>query len=420
MYRYPLVTLFFAFSMVLADVPLPTNVLNPITVPEAWNIIRLTRTNVAKLLEEKRMAEVPEQISLCSPALRLLARTSVNTEQRQLIDEHTSRAFSTVNTIAQCCMFRSQSDADKAFVDLKSSLSKLESVFTTTEVCAEIYYCTIHPEIVSSTLGAICPKCQAQLRIRRIPYSFIYVIPSAPTISLSLTPQGPLVAGQETKVDMKLRTLAGTPVSISDLQIVHAKPIHLFLLDPTLELFQAMQPMPGEKAGDYSFSFTPLFNGPCRIWADIVPVATGLQELPYADIGGVYLPIASKEAPDIFSTTTSGYTFELSFSGGNNGQISAKEIQLMRIKVTDSSGKLVDRLEPIMSAFAQVVGFYDDHQTVLRLHPIGGDILRDDLRGGPHLGFKIYAPRPGFVRFYCQVRIDGKTLTAPFCVNVGR
>lgn len=404
----------------MADVPLPTNVLNPSTAAEAWNIIRLTRVNVAKLLEEKRMAEVPEQISLCSPALRLLARASVNTEQRQVIDEHTSRAFSAVNTIAQCCMVRSQSDADKAFLDLQSALSKLESVFTAEEVGAEIYYCTKHPEIVSSTLGNLCPKCQVPLGIRRIPYSFIYVTPPVPTISLTLTTQEPLVAGQETKVDMKLRTLSGAPVSFSDLQVVHGRPIHLFLLDSSSQVFQAMQPTSSDKAGDYTFSFTPLFNGPCRIWADIVPMATGLQEFPFADIGGAYLPKVEKETPDVLSTMTSGYTFELSFAGGNNGQINAKQIQLMRIKVTDSSGKLVDRLEPIFNAFAQVVGFYDDQQTVLRLHPIGGDILRDDLRGGPHLGFKIYAPRAGFIRFYCQVRIDGKTLTVPFSVNVGR
>ncbi|MEY2931161.1 MAG: hypothetical protein RL033_1910, partial [Pseudomonadota bacterium] len=34
------------------------------------------------------------------------------------------------------------------------------------------------------------------------------------------------------------------------------------------------------------------------------------------------------------------------------------------------------------------------------------------------LGFKLYPPRTGFVRFYCQVRIDGHLITAPFSVNI--
>lgn len=407
-------------SVIQADVPLPPNTLDPKTPAEAWNAIRLSTANVAKLLLEKRISEVSEQISICSPALRLLARIPAVETQRSLINEQTSRAFSLVNTIAQCCMVRSQADADKAFLEFQSVILKLESAFDAADVKAEIYYCATHPEIISTAAGAACRKCATPLRLRRIPYSFVYVMPGTPTLKLSLIADAPLLAGQETQVQMQLRTISGLPVTESDLLVVHTKPIHLLITDASLGSFQTVHPVPAAQAGDYTFTFTPCVDGPCRIWADVVPLVTGLQELPYADIGGLYLPGAPKETPDVFSTTNAGYTFELSFAGGLSGQINAKQIQLMRIQVTDSSGKLVDRLEPIMSAFAQVVGFYDDHQSVLRLHPMGSDILRDDLRGGPHLGFKIYAPRPGFLRFYCQIRIDGRTLTVPFSVNVDR
>ncbi len=402
----------------LADVPLPPNVLDPKTPAEAWNAIRLSRANVARLLQEKRVFEVPEQVSLCSPALRLLARASVSAEQRLLIDEQTSRAFSSVNSIAQSCMVRSQLDADKGFIELESALAKLASVFDAADVSAEIYYCATHPEIISPDAGVTCRKCAAPLRIRRIPYSFVYVAPGTPTLKLSLTASTPLVAGQETKIQMQLRTTSGLPVSESDLLIVHSKPIHLFITNPSLSVFQTVHPVPAGVAGDYTFSFTPSVNGPCRIWADIVPVATGLQELPFADIGGVFTPAAQRNSKEVRATAIEGFTFELSFAGITDGQPHARQIQLMRIKATDSAGKPVERLEPLMNAFAQVVGFYDDQQTVLRLHPIGGDILREDLRGGPYLGFKIYPPRAGLVRFYCQVRIDGRTITVPFCVNV--
>jgi hypothetical protein len=71
-----------------------------------------------------------------------------------------------------------------------------------------------------------------------------------------------------------------------------------------------------------------------------------------------------------------------------------------------------------VNAFAHITGFYDDGQTVLRLHPVGGDILREDLRGGPWLTFKIYPPQPGYLRLFCQLRIDGRAITAPLGIHI--
>lgn len=402
-----------------ADVPLPPNVLNPGTTAEAWNVIRLTRANVARLLLEKRVSEVPEQVSLCSPALRVLAHAPVPAGQRLLIDEQTSHAFSSVNTIAQSCMVRSQPDADKAFIELQSALTKLESAFDPTDVNAEIYYCTEHPEIISTTAGTTCRKCAARLRLRRIPYSFIYVAPGTPTVGLSLETSVPLTAGKTAEVKMQLRTTNGAPVTESDLLVVHTRPVHLLITDQALSTFQIAHPVPAAAPGDYTFSFTPTVSGPCRIWAEIVPAATGLQELPFADIGGSFVPAEQKGTAQVLTTKIDGFTFQLSFAGGGSGsQVHERQIQLMRVQVTDAAGQPVKRLEPFMNAFAHVTGFYTEHKTVLRLHPAGGDILREDLRGGPFMGFKIYPPRTGHIRFYCQVRIDGRMITVPFSVNV--
>ncbi len=57
-----------------AHVPLPESVLNPQTEPEAWNVLRLAVANIERLVREDRLGEVPDQASLCSPALRTLAR----------------------------------------------------------------------------------------------------------------------------------------------------------------------------------------------------------------------------------------------------------------------------------------------------------------------------------------------------------
>lgn len=404
-------------STTRADIPLPPNVMNPATLPEAWNVLRLTRANVGRLLEEKRIAEVPEQIALCSPALRFLSRPEVAGEKKKMIDEQTARAFRGVNSVAQACMVQSPPDADKAFVEVKAAIAALEKMFEEKDVNAEIYYCVKHPEIVSTKPGSLCLKCSAPLRLRRIAYSFIYVTPSEPTVKFTIESQSKIEAGKRADFKMHLATVKGAPVTEHDLLVVHGHPLHLIVTDAATEHCQIIHPMPDATAGDYLFSFTPASGGAQRIWTDMVPVATGLQELPFADVGGDFKPVPVTDPADVLTATADGFNFQISFAG-MSGQARAKQIQLMRVEVTEADGKPVQRLEPFMNAFAHCVGIYDDHQTVMRLHPAGGDILRDDVRGGPYLGFKNYAPRTGIVRFFCMVRIDGRLVTVPFRVNI--
>ena len=59
-----------------ADAPVPRSLLEPKNAPEAWNIIRLAAKNVDRLFEEKRLTELPVQLSFFAPALRTLTRSA--------------------------------------------------------------------------------------------------------------------------------------------------------------------------------------------------------------------------------------------------------------------------------------------------------------------------------------------------------
>ena len=79
-------------------------------------------------------------------------------------------------------------------------------------------------------------------------------------------------------------------------------------------------------------------------------------------------------------------------------------------------------LEPFRNAFAHITAFYSDSEsvfeTILQLHPEGGDIIQDDLRGGPSLAFKIYSPQAGLLRLFCEVQLSGEKILAPFHIRV--
>lgn len=402
----------------VCDVPVPESMLNPATAAEAWNVIGLVTRNVEKLIEESRLPEIPQQISLCSPALRTLARVARNSPQAEAVTKETSQLREWVIAIARSSAEDNRATTESGFQKLKSLLGELGQHYDAGTVKAEIFICPMHPDCLSPKATAGCSKCGMALMTRRIPYSFVYTKPGEPTMVMSASASGPCEAGKKIDVKVRLARKDKSPVLVDDLMVMHTEPIHLLIEDPSLSDYHHEHPMPTGTPGEYAFSFTPARTASYRIWADIVPNATGIQELPYADLPSNGKAGVLQDTANRFSATVGGYQFALSFTGGNHLPVQAGKTKMMNITVTDANGQPVKTLEPVMSAFAHLVGFYDDYQTVVHLHPAGGDILNLELRGGPSLGFQFFPPKPGFIRLYCQVSIDGKMLFAPFNVNV--
>jgi Heavy metal binding domain len=401
-----------------ADQPVPGNILDPQSPAEAWNVIRLATRNIDRLLAEQRLGEVPVQASYCSPALRALARLTAGEPTGPQIGSHSARALDGVNALARAAKSRQFADTTNALAGLRIELDALARHFDPAVVTAEIYFCAMHPDGAFEDGAPPCPKCGMKLFERRLPYSFIYTRPGAPTMRLTATTSGPLTAGRVATVKLRLAHADDSPVRPGDLLETHTERIHLLIEEPGLGDYHHEHPKPTEIAGEYSFSFTPRKTAPYRMWADLMPVTTGVQELPFTD-----LPSTGRSAPapvveNRFLAAAGGYRFTLTLDGGNRLPLAAQQARRMGIAVADGAGRPVTQLEPVMNAFAHLVGFYGDHETVVHLHPTGGDILNPDLRGGPALGFIFFPPKPGFVRLYCQVRVDGKMIFAPFSLNV--
>lgn len=71
-----------------------------------------------------------------------------------------------------------------------------------------------------------------------------------------------------------------------------------------------------------------------------------------------------------------------------------------------------------MGTFAHIVGFSEDYRTVLHMHPQGAKLLIPTDRGGPELEFQMYATKPGFIRLYSQIQVNGVSRFASFGINV--
>ncbi len=401
-----------------ADLPLPERLLNPRSPAEAWNVLRLALDNSARLVQEKRAEEVAGHIVLCSPALRLLAAHGAPFEHKTLADAQSALAFSMVNLIARASMAGNLTAVDDALTRLRTALEALSQAYEADWTRSEIFACPDHPENVAESAGGACPQCQRPLVARRVPYSFVYVEQTQPALRVEAVADAPLQAGKKTAITLKLSHANGTPAAPSDLLVNHASTLHLLLCDATLQDFHHVVPVAGQTPGEYRAEFTPARAGSYHLWTGVVPAGTALQEYHLTQLPSVVGdpgPVGLENQKT--SVEVGGFRFHLSFHQAM--QARAGRTQLMRIEVTEAAnGEPVKRLEPFLNAFSHVTAIHPDRAEVFQLHPAGGDILREDLRGGPYLAFKFFAPRPSLLRIFCEVKIDGRRIVAPLAIKI--
>lgn len=279
----------------------------------------------------------------------------------------------------------------------------------------ERYRCAMHPEVVGNK-GAICPKCGMPLSsLVRVSGDAGLVGMRRYTIKAQVETDAPLEVDQEVQAHLRLTSITtGQPVTLDDLREVHTRKIHLLLNDGSLIDYHHIHPTPSTIPGRYDFSFTPKMPGPYRVWADLQPVATDIQEFAMALILADSHAAPLQREPDRLTTSVNGLHYTLAF----DRPLKTGEPALGTLHVTRGDGNGFDQLEPVMGAFAHIVAFREDRTTALHIHPEIARPLAASDRGGPDLHFRFYAVKPGFYRLFVQVQRDGVQEFASFAVNV--
>jgi hypothetical protein len=281
---------------------------------------------------------------------------------------------------------------------------------------AQRFTCPMHPDVVGSA-GATCPKCGMALdqEVVVLPVSMANGNFSGQhTVIATISTDAPLAAGQPARGVLHLRRSNGDPVTLEQLVETHTRKIHLLIVDKSLTDYHHEHPQPTEVPGDYAFAFTPTKPGSYYAWADLRPTPLGLQEYDKTIIMGTGSsePVADKQARLV--ADSQGFHFQLTLA---KAELKARDPTAAKLTVT-RNGKEFTQLEPVMGAFSHLVGFNEDGETVLHMHPTSGALLQESDRGGPVLDFKIYASTPGFTRLFAQVQINGRQVFAPFNIQV--
>ncbi len=290
------------------------------------------------------------------------------------------------------------------------------SVLVQARELAQRYRCPMHPDVMG-VKGATCPKCGMPLetQVRLSPSDLVGTSAVFPKmVRAEIQIDNPLEVGVEAKAHLTLSWPEGDPVTLDDLSEVHTRKIHLLIIDGSFTDYHHEHPVPSAQPGHYDFAFTPRKPGTYLAWADVQPYFTGIQEYAMTVI-----PAATQEEPlkvtrDSLETTAEGLHYAIQFQQ----PVKAGEVAMGTLRVTQSDGSGFTHLEPVMGAFAHLVGFHENHITVLHIHPEVSQPPAPGDHGGPDLHFRLFAPIPGFFRLFVQVQRDGVQQFAAFALNV--
>lgn len=230
-------------------------------------------------------------------------------------------------------------------------------------------------------------------------------------LKAEVTPQTINKVGNE-KIFVLRLTNNDKSVDLNQLKEVHTRKIHLLVVDSTLTDYHHVHPVPTKIPGEYRFTFTPKKNA-YRIWVDVTPQTTGQQTFVVTDVGN---PEKTPSAIKTLGTesTVGGYTFRLTLQD----PLVVGQPAMATVDVTDKTGKPVTTLQPVMGAFAHVVGFSEDFHTIAHIHPMGPEPKTEAQRGGPTLSFHLEPKKAGFLKLFVQTRIGDQDLFAPFGLTV--
>ena len=206
-------------------------------------------------------------------------------------------------------------------------------------------------------------------------------------------------------------------IRLADLAEVHTQRMHMLVIDDSLSDYSHVHPIEASEPGVYYFSWQPAKkDANYRIWADLVPLNTHQQVYVIADLYKSK-STSSEITPKVTtSSEVGGYKFKLSF---DDTKLEKGKAAMGKIEVSNSQGKPVTYLEPLMGAYAHIVGFNEDFNSVVHIHPMGAEPQKSSDRGGPELSFHIEPQKAGFIKLFAQVKIKGKEYFAPFGLVVG-
>jgi len=234
----------------------------------------------------------------------------------------------------------------------------------------------------------------------------------ASAIRADVVVDAPLRKGTPCHTNIVLRNSnTGKPLTEQELERIHTERIHMLVIDDQLKDYHHVHPQPTNQAGIYQVDFTPTSDHKYTAWLDITPTATQEQSYIKCDIPSA-APIVdhlqSLQHNDIAEVDG------LHFSWKSPTPLTQGTATTVTIDVTDAQGKSIRDLEPIMGAYAHLVGFSADGTSLIHSHPIEDAQALQALKERGTLTFHLHPEQAGDHKLFLQVQRHGEVSCTSF------
>ncbi len=229
-------------------------------------------------------------------------------------------------------------------------------------------------------------------------------------VRMQMAPMDPIVAGEPCELRFQLiDTKSGKALTPDALATLHTKKLHTMVVDASLSDYHHLHPQYDAAQQMFTCSFTPKLAQPYTAWHDLMRAETKEQ---------IHLRNA---LPTNYSTSLPPTILPLRHAAAQDVQINLSATPLrvgsesiLSIDASDRQGNILTDLEPVMGAYAHLVGFSQDGKHLIHCHPMGDEPDSPNARGNGKLQFHITPEVAGNTKFFLQIQHHGKEVIVPF------
>ena len=205
-------------------------------------------------------------------------------------------------------------------------------------------------------------------------------------------------------------TKSGKPLTPDALATVHTKKLHTMIVDRSLTDYHHLHPVYDEQSGLFRCSFVPQLNQPYSAWHDATRADSGERAALKNDLPAMRGMKLSPLVVPVRSAMVDGIRMDIR----SVAPVRAGEAGTLAIELRDASGAQLRGLEPIMGAYAHLVGFSADGKNLIHCHPLGEEPRNSADRGTGMLHFHMTPPAGGSFKFFLQIKRNGEETVIPF------
>ena len=241
------------------------------------------------------------------------------------------------------------------------------------------------------------------------------------TADLKITPEL-IKSGEPAEFAFQINNPEGE--KISDLEIVHEKPMHLFMVSQDLSQYFHEHPEKS-KDGTYKLPFTFPNGGKFKIYIDFKPKGEEEQVVESFDVevGGEKLEEVKLIPDEKFEKEVDGIFVKMKPSG----ELKRKQDLMLNFQVFDAETKKpVDDLQNYLGEKAHFVIIRKGLARFVHAHPMSSEMMSNKNNEMPkisaHHKNKVTAmtnfPNRGIYKIFAQFKRNDKVITVPFVFKV--